>query len=226
MILILDRSYKAILATSSGFHKQLKKVIFDIDERLKGVESLNIDSLSGLSDLFALKTHTHDEYVTEAELEEDYVRNALNSQMLDYHRIDEFSLKGHKHDNIVYVANFTVPTIQTGSCTILTEIDMSHGDFYILNHNDNFSLTSKNENGLVLHYDFEEELTNTSFVCFYWNFAPRENDELVGSNINVDDVYSVIDEPVDIVGYVTDDNNNPITEGNVNFEISDDDDNN
>lgn len=178
-----------------------------------------MEGLSGVSDIFALKDHTHDEYVRKNQ------DTALNATMIDYHTIQELSLKGHQHNNVVYITRFTVPTIQTGTCTISTELDMTHGDYYILDYDKNFSLTSKNENGLVLHYGFENEIEENSFVCLYWINAPRDDGALINSNITVPDITATINEPVDITGVVTDDNGNPITEGNVNFEISDNDDN-
>lgn len=223
---MLRKSYKTILSTETGFKKALKKVIYDIDERLK-----KITSGEALQDVFALKEHTHDSlysvighvhdelYAPITHFHDDYVTKlgtAFNSERLGMRKANEYALATHTHSYIAYITNFAVPTFNTGTVTVHT--DSFASDYYILDKNDKFTLQKLNKDNIVLNYELGEDNTQTNFTLLYWNRFTEEETHNV--TVHLDNFQCNLGEEADLTTTVTDVNNNPVTEGKVDYTIN------
>lgn len=222
---MLRKSYKTILSTETGFKKALKKVIYDIDERLKKITSgealqelyatkdHNHDSIYSLvghqhEDLYSPLTHFHDQYLEKTE-------TAFNSDRLGMLEADEYALKHHTHSHIAYVTPFVVPTVNTGAVTI--DLDMNPTDVYVLDDNDKFQVENIISNTVRLSYELGEDNTKTSFILIYWN---KYGENRQDTNVQLDNVEVHIGEENDITATVFDNNGNRVSEGVVDYSIN------
>lgn len=227
---MLKQSYQYLLETQSGFKTQVKKVIYDIDERLKGIQSgkllegifskvdhnhdANYSAINHRHDeLYSNINHTHPEYVRKD------IDTAFNSDMLGMKTVDEFALKGHKHSNMVYITKFAIPTLREGNVNVSLELDVDKNHYYILDNDANFNFISCSNNTLSLKYSFDENNQQNMFVVLYWTDNPRDDGTLIQTKINVSDVTVIPEEECTLTSIVTNQNGIPVSKGTVDYEI-------
>lgn len=222
---MLKQNYKEILKNPT-WKMNVIKILKDIDKRLKQLEKGEIFNL-----MFSPINHNHDEryssishshndvYSQLGHIHEQYVTandTVHNSMLFDGHNVDEFSKSNHMHPMACFICPFMVHDT-SGTTTITLTQNCSPANTLFID-GDYFEVVAVNADKAIISYDVPEEEINKIFHMIYW----VENEfVLKDTNINTQDVIGNIGEDVTLYSIINDENNIPVEEGNVTYEITD-----
>ena len=219
---MLSKSYQALFKNPTGLHKTFKRIIIDIDERLKRLE--NGVALSGV---FALVNHVHDDiYARINHKHDDYLlknESSVNSQHLDNFPASHFSVKGHFHKDCLYIKTFVIKNVNTGSVSVNLPFDVSRQNVLVLEDIGliSFHIDNVVNNCVNLSYEFNKPSTVTRYHLLYWTHKNIESGELEDVSINTHDINATQGETITLYSESVDADGNPISKGNVEYEVYD-----
>lgn len=230
---MLNKSYQELFKNPVSLKRNIKKIIIDIDERLKLVEKGG-----SFVNVFALKNHNHDDkyakiihdhnnlYANRIHLHDsDYIRKnetAFNSERLHNYTYDHFSEKGHYHKNVMYIHSFTVPNLTEGNIEINLPFGIIKENAIVLEDIFfkwfNIDVT---ENIVNLSYKFTEEISKTTFHLIYWTYKNIETGELEETNTTTKNINANQGDTITLSSSTVDSDNNPVIHGDVEYNIFD-----
>lgn len=194
--MVLKRRYELLLKEPSGWKKALIKIIHDIDERLKLLETGQV-----IDGIFSKVNHTHEfEYAN-----------------INHNHDDLYSPLIHTHDTMCYVATFKLKGTSGMMAVKLKSTQVSLDSILLIEQGTGIDIVSIDGNYAIIDFNISESLVNKPLHLLYWT----ETGDIgtMNTNIDVSDVTGNLGSTVTLHSVVTDENNNLVNDGVVEYEI-------
>lgn len=228
----LLKTYEEILRNPAAYKKNIYKILEDLDRRINdNTEHEMYYRIFARKDhnhdkRYARRHHLHNEYASKNHFHDQYLNKestAKNSEQLGGVSADKYSQKGHYHKDMVYVAKFTINSLdKEGRLKVNLHFNIYPENCYFMTPVEGLTLNVVDCIGstAIVEYTYTGEHTGikTYAHIFYWSTEPFDETEKTPTNIYVRDVYGERGGSVNLYAIVNDDNNNDVNKGLVTFE--------
>lgn len=227
----LLKTYEEILHNPAAYKRNIYKILEDLDRRIQDRSYHNM-----YLKLFARKDHRHDDryalrkhlhnnvYADKNHLHDNYLdkdATAHNSEQLGGLDASEYSLKGHYHKDVVYVARFKITNLEAeGTLKVKLHFNIYPENCYFMTPCNGLTLKVADciEDTAIVTYTYTGNETSTYAHIFYWSTEAFDSTERTPVNLYVRDVCGEVGGSVNLYALVTDENKNNVEHGLVTFE--------
>lgn len=200
--------YFSLLPNLDEWKERVTETILDLDRRIR--QLANFDELSQLfspiththDDLYANKQHTHDDRYSQL--------NHVHSEYVSRLELDDYNFQLH---NVLYITPFRVVD---GLCCVLCRVEPTEVLFLEDLNSDNPVFTVEEIRGRYVFFAHDDADPDRVYHLLYYTTI---TDGVQDTFINVNNITANQGDSVTLYSSVSDVNNAPVNEGQVDYDL-------